>query len=205
MNKNLDSFMVREMSKINNYLKLDDVKKMTDDELISVFKNIRIESDIYGTSKSDYGYLKVWGMKIKHRQTKEKKKEFENKNKEYSRRLSHNFQVVGKEIRSRNLTLNWPIEDMPDDPLDSYYFQRFGKKDLVYIASKIGVKNYGKIEELINILKENIPKSKRKEIIGKILDEKKKNKGIQDSIRFCPICGAKFEVKQEFCPKCGHL
>ncbi len=164
------------MNDTDYYFDEKNVEKMSDDEIISTYQKLTAEHDTYISKRSDYANLNLFGTKIITPQSNQRKKEYAKKYKNYSNCLTHNLRLIEKEMMQRKLTLRW-WENIEDDPLDSWYFQRKGKKELLIIidylnnTEKLNIKRSGTINEIRRRLKDYIPKNKRKEVISKILTE----------------------------------
>ena len=159
---------------IENYLKEDDVKNLSDDEVILHYKWAEKDYVTYLTNRSNETHIDIFGTNFMpsggRREVDRKSREYDETHKEDRKRIIHNRNFMKKTMEEKNLSISTPksIEEIQGDPLD-YYPSLLQKKHLVFIAQELHLKSSGTVPELIRILKDNIGKSERKEVISKIL------------------------------------
>ena len=159
---------------IENYLKENDVKNLSDDEVILYYKWAEKDYVTYLSNRSNETHIDIFGTNFMppggHGEVKKRNKRYDETHKEDKNRITHNRNFMKKTMKQKNLSFSTPksIEDIQGDPLD-YYPSLLQKKHLVFIAQELHLKSSGTVPELIRILKDNIGKSERKEVISKIL------------------------------------
>ena len=167
--------------RIEKKLTEEDVAKMSDDEKGLYYDWARRDYDTYNANRENYSHTIYFGKLFMppggRREVIRRKKEYDETHKSIKELSRHNYNLMKKNVLPRLLT----FEDIQGDPLD-YYPSLIQKKHLIFIAQELNLKSSGTVPELIRILKDDIGKKERKEVIGKILakmgkkDEKKQNK-----------------------------
>ena len=166
-----------------NYL----IDRLLDEKFIENLSNDEIqlyhnwaEKDYrtYLANRSKATHINIFGVKFMppggYDTVKKKNRRYNDSHIEERNRVIHNRNFMEDIVKQKKpQSTSRSFDDIDGDPLD-YYPTLIQKKHLVFIAQELHLKSSGTVPELIRRLKDNIGKSKRKEVISKILTKMKK-------------------------------